>query len=74
MRQGCLKLPLKLVAMTKTGNSQSQWLPTAVVFLCKILYPKQSNDTLTNTVADSFIYIPCGFSESGEFDYLQAVE
>jgi len=67
-------LPFKFVAMIKIGNSQPQWLPTAVVFLRKILNPKLTDDTLNNTAVDSFIYIPCGFSESGEFDYLQAVE
>lgn len=68
------KFAFILVAMIKTENCRPQWLEAAVVFLCKILYPKHCKDTLTNTVVDSFVCIPCGISESGEFDYIQAVE
>jgi len=51
------------------GNSQPQWLPTKGDFLCKILNPKRTKDTVANTVADSLIYVPCGLDESNECDY-----
>ena len=69
MRKGLIQFAFILVAMIKAGKIQPRWLPTAVVFLCKILHLKQTDDAVANTVADSFIYIPCGLSESGNSDY-----
>jgi len=69
-----MNLPYLLVTMIKTENSQPHWLPRVVAFLCKLLYPKQSNEALTNTDVDSFIYIPCGLGESAECDYQPVIE
>jgi hypothetical protein len=69
MRKELFEFVVLLVTMIKMENSQPQWLPTKGDFLFKIVNPKQTKDTVANTVADSFIYTPCGLSESGNSDY-----
>ena len=74
MRKELFEFTLLLVTMIKMGNSRPPWLPTTVVFLCKILYPEQTNNTVTNPVADSFCYILCRFSESADNNYHLVIE